>query len=69
MDDVDSETLIPLVKARPALYNKKLKEYNDRNIKQKLWLEICDTMVTGWEELSADEKTQKGTHYLFFIIS
>lgn len=67
MEDVDSETLIPLVEARPALYDKNLKEYSDRNIKQELWLEICGIMVTDWLQLSAEEKTQVGTYYHYFV--
>jgi hypothetical protein len=37
----DIEKLIWEVDRRPPLYNKNLKEYSDRNLKDKLWQEIC----------------------------
>jgi len=36
----DIEKLICEVERRKPLYNKKLKEYNDRNLKDKLWNEV-----------------------------
>jgi len=37
----DIEKLICEVERRPPLYNQKLKEYSDRNLKDKLWYEFC----------------------------
>ncbi|XP_046994364.1 uncharacterized protein LOC124606426 [Schistocerca americana] len=42
---VDSERLIAEVEKRPALYNRKLKEYSDRNLKEKLWGE-CKCFIS-----------------------
>jgi len=36
----DVEKLISEVERRPPLYNKNLKEYSDRNLKDKLWYEV-----------------------------
>lgn len=37
---LDTERILEVEK-RPALYNKKLKEYSDRTKKEKLWGEVC----------------------------
>jgi len=38
----DIEKLIWEVERRPPWYNKKLKEYSDKNLKDKLWYEVCE---------------------------
>ena len=53
------EKLIWEVERRPPLYNKKLKEYSDRNLKDKLWYEIYESIVTNWSELPAEKKSEK----------
>lgn len=42
---LDTETIISEVEKRPALYNKHLKEYSDRNVKEKLWGEVCRRII------------------------
>jgi len=32
----------------------KLKEYSDRNLKDKLWYEVYESVVTNWSELPAE---------------
>ncbi|KAG8324091.1 hypothetical protein J6590_100455 [Homalodisca vitripennis] len=49
------------VEKRPALYNKQLKEYSDRNIKEKLWTEVCGKVIENWNDLTSKEKKHKGT--------
>jgi hypothetical protein len=56
----DIEKLICEVEKRPALYNKNVREYSDRNLKQKLWCEVWESVVESWSELPAEEKTEKG---------
>jgi hypothetical protein len=48
----DLEKLIWEVERRPPLY-KKLKEHSDRNLKEKLWYEVCESVLTNWSELLA----------------
>jgi hypothetical protein len=55
----DIEKLILEVERRPPLYNKKLKEYSDRNLKDKLWYEVYESVVTKWSELPAAQKSEK----------
>ena len=35
------------------------KEYSDRNLRDKLWYEVCKPLVTNWIELSAEQKSEK----------
>jgi hypothetical protein len=56
------------VERRPPLYNKKLKEYSDRNLKDKLWYEVCKSVVANWSELPAEQKSEKGTLIFLFIL-
>ncbi|XP_055638633.1 uncharacterized protein LOC129776800 isoform X2 [Toxorhynchites rutilus septentrionalis] len=51
--------LIEEVEQRPALYQKGLKEYSDANFKKKLWDEVCEAVVVGWNRLSAEDKINK----------
>ena len=46
---------------------KKLKEYGDRNLKDKLWYEVYDLVVTNWSELPAEQKSEK--MYVNFIVN
>ena len=38
---------------------KKLKECSDRNLKEKLWYEVCESAVMNWSEISAEQKSIK----------
>jgi len=57
----DIEKLTCEVERRPPLYNKKLKEYSDRKLKDKLRYEVCKSLVTNWSELPAEKKSEKVT--------
>jgi len=43
----DIEKLIWEVERRPPWYNKKLKEYRDRNPKDKVCYEVCESVLTN----------------------
>jgi hypothetical protein len=64
----DIEKLILEVERRPCLYNKKWKEYSNRNMKDKLWYEVCKSFVTNWSELPAEQKSEKGKLIFLFIL-
>jgi hypothetical protein len=55
----DIEKLLLEVVKRPPLYNRKLKEYSDSNLKDKLWYEVYESVVTNWSELPAEQKSEK----------
>jgi hypothetical protein len=44
---------------RSPLYKKKLNEYSDRNLKDKLWYAVYESDVTNWSELPAEQKSEK----------
>jgi hypothetical protein len=64
----DKENLILEVERKPPLYNKKLKEYSDRNLKDKLCYEIYESVVTNWSELPVEQKSEKGKLIFLFIL-
>ncbi|KAL4709482.1 hypothetical protein ACJJTC_012819 [Scirpophaga incertulas] len=57
---IDVEHLIIAVQERPPLWNKHSKEYSDRNLKTRLWQEICENIVPKWVELSNQNKKKQG---------
>ncbi|CAG5012680.1 unnamed protein product [Parnassius apollo] len=60
-DDIDNDVLIEDVEKRPALYDKKLKEYSDINFKIKAWEKISRIIFSNpWSNLSQQEKTEAG---------
>jgi hypothetical protein len=64
----DIEKLIWSVERRPPWYNKKLKEYSDRNLKDKLWYEVCESVVTNWSKIPAEEKSENCMLILLFVL-
>ena len=44
----DVEKLIWEVERRPLWYKEKFEEYSDRNVKEKLWYEVRESVVTNW---------------------
>jgi hypothetical protein len=64
----DIEKLIWEVESRPLLYNKKLKEYSDRNLKDKSWQEMCESVITNWSELPTEQKSEKGMLIFLFAL-
>jgi hypothetical protein len=52
----DVEKVTWEVERRPPLYKKKLKEYSYRNLKDKLWYEVYESVVTNWSEFPAEQK-------------
>jgi hypothetical protein len=64
----DIEKLIWEVERRSPLYNKKLKEYSDRNLNDKLWYEVCESVVTNWSVLPAEQKLEKVMLIFLFIL-
>lgn len=65
---IDNQKLIELVEACPALYDKKLKSYSDRIIKDKMWRHIYECLIEEWTNLDIKEKTQIGKYDIIIII-
>jgi len=47
---------------------KKLKEYSDRNLKDKLWYEVYQSVVTNWTELPSEQKSEKCLLIFLFLL-
>ena len=61
----DFEKLISEIEKRPALYDCSLKEYSDKVLKNRLWGEVCEAVVSEWSELDSPEKREKGKQCFF----
>lgn len=67
---LDIEMFISEIEKRSAIYNTKLKEYSDKNLKKKLWIELCEKFVENWNDLTTSDKEEKSKFFFsfFFII-
>ena len=59
-DAFDCELLIAEVEKRPSLYDFLKKEYSDKRLKENLWNEVCEALVTDWNTLSPEDRKDKG---------
>ena len=66
-DVYDCEVLISEIEIRPALYDCSLKEYSDKGLKDRLWGEVCEAVVSEWSQLDSPEKREKGKQCFFPI--
>jgi hypothetical protein len=44
-----------------------MKEYGDRNLKDKLWNEVCESVVTNLSELRTEQNSAKCMLILLFL--
>jgi hypothetical protein len=61
------EILISEIQKRPALYDCSLKEYSDKVLKDRLWGDVCEAVVSEWSQLDGPEKREKGKQGFFSI--
>jgi len=60
MDDINTDMLISLVEARPALWDKTLDLYKDKTSKESAWREICTILNEDFPELDQKERQNFG---------
>lgn len=53
-DYFDTQKFIIEVEKRPALYNKSILEYSDKDLKEELWIEVCEAIVSNWRQGGED---------------
>ncbi|XP_044156079.1 uncharacterized protein LOC122942491 isoform X2 [Bufo gargarizans] len=53
---IDNELLIQLVEACPALWDHTNLLHADHHYTKRLWMHICDSLFTSWEDLTAAQK-------------
>ncbi|XP_020296913.1 uncharacterized protein LOC109861604 isoform X1 [Pseudomyrmex gracilis] len=56
MSMFDTERFIEEIQRRPAIYDVKRGEYNDRNAKMTAWDEVCQVMVPNWAHLTDEDR-------------
>jgi len=55
----DCEILISEIQKRSALYDCFVKEYSDKVLKDRLWGEVCEVVITEWSHLNGPENREK----------
>lgn len=55
-----TEKFILCIEKRPALYDKSIKGYSDRNVKETLWQQVYSEVVPNWVQLTLQEQINKG---------
>jgi len=63
----DCEMLVLEIERCPALYDCSLKEYSDKGLKERLWGEVCEAVVSEWSQLDCPEKCEKGKQCCFLV--
>jgi hypothetical protein len=63
----DCEVLISEIEIRRTLYDRSIKEYGDKRFKDRLWREVCEAVVSEWNQLDGPEKREKGKQCFFSI--
>lgn len=69
MNMFDTEKFIVEIEQRPALYDVSCKEYSNKNIKAKCWVEVCEAMEEDWANLSTELKDSKGKQRLLCFLN
>ena len=64
----DCKILISEIEKCPALYDCSIKEYNDKSFKDGLWREVCEAVVSEWNQLDGPEKREKCKQCFFQYI-
>jgi hypothetical protein len=57
---LDIDLLIQLVHNYPAIWEKSLKEYSDRNKREKSWVNVAKGLNAEWSDCSDTEKHNEG---------
>lgn len=52
----DTDKFIECVHEKEAIWDKSRKDYSDKSIREKSWIEIGETFYDNWLELDASEK-------------
>ncbi|XP_043483602.1 uncharacterized protein LOC122512050 [Leptopilina heterotoma] len=55
-DIIDTDALISIVQQKPALWDKTLEIFSDRNAKKNAWREVCEELNNDYEIMSDSDK-------------
>lgn len=56
--------LIELVRDRPVLWDRQKEVYKNRKLTRKAWVDICETLIENYDELSDQEQKAIGKCFL-----
>lgn len=66
-EEIDNDVLIHEVEIRPALYDRRLKEYNDFSLKKCLWEEIAAKLFpVTWPRMTIDQRDKTSKLKCYF---
>ena len=65
----DCEMLISKTERRSALYNRSMTECSNNGLKDKLWGEVCEAVVSECSQPDGPEKCEKVDSVVFNIIN
>jgi len=63
------EMLVSKIERCPALYNFLVTEYSNKGLKDRLWGEVCEAVVSEYSQLDGPEKCKKVNSVTFNIIN
>lgn len=66
--EIDIEKLICEIQKRRHLYDTTTAEYSDRNVKKKLWEEVCVQLIADWDKLEIQDKIKQGKFLMSHIL-
>lgn len=58
MERINNDLLIPLVEARPVLWNKTVEDYKSRSMTAIAWRQVCGELHPDFKALSDRQKTE-----------
>jgi hypothetical protein len=64
----DILTLIELVESSPCLWDKTSEKFKERELKSKLWLEVCYFLEPDFQQLDRKEQIKVGKCYKLILI-
>jgi hypothetical protein len=56
--DVDAESLVSFIEERPALWERTLEIYKDKNLSLEAWREICKIVHPDFESLDERKRNR-----------
>jgi len=64
--DFDTDKFIACIQNNPCIWEMGNKDYMDKFIKQKSWLNIGEQIFTNWMEQPEAEKEKKGKQHICY---
>ena len=63
MDLIDVESLIVEIQNRPLLWDRRSLDFRNTEKKNRVWYEVLDIFIPGFQEMSPAHKKNAGMYY------